>query len=262
MNDVQQMPSCTTWFAFGMLCQCRCEACMHARTQPWSSVIPYLLPPSITIHGIPPLFNLRAWQSFSKISLQVFFGLPLGLAPSSSYSIHFFTQSLSSFHSTCLYHRNPFCGSTEIMSSNPSLSLNPLLGTLSCSLTPHIHLTILMSACWSSTSFSFLTGQFSIPCNILLHTQLLYILPLTHTTVLLLVWNMSASTRVSRYQKGKTKKVKTKSGFTGARDPPSHYQWYILVGNQWYQLPVFIPSNSNYGLHSCVSISVYTQHVT
>ena len=31
----------------------------------------------------------------------------------------------------------------------------------------------------------------------------------THTTVLLLVWNMSGSTRVSRYQKGKTKKVKT-----------------------------------------------------
>ena len=31
----------------------------------------------------------------------------------------------------------------------------------------------------------------------------------THTTVLLLVWNMSESTRVSRYQKGKTKKVKT-----------------------------------------------------
>jgi len=31
----------------------------------------------------------------------------------------------------------------------------------------------------------------------------------THTTVLLLVWNMSELTRVSRYQKGKTKKVKT-----------------------------------------------------
>ena len=31
----------------------------------------------------------------------------------------------------------------------------------------------------------------------------------THTTVLLLVWNMSGSTRVSRYQKGKTRKVKT-----------------------------------------------------
>ena len=36
---------------------------------------------------------------------------------------------------------------------------NPELGTLSCSLTPHIHLTILISACWNSTSFSFLTDQ-------------------------------------------------------------------------------------------------------
>ena len=30
----------------------------------------------------------------------------------------------------------------------------------------------------------------------------------THTTVLLLFWNMSGITRVSRYQKGKTRKVK------------------------------------------------------
>ena len=31
----------------------------------------------------------------------------------------------------------------------------------------------------------------------------------THTAVLLLFWNMSGTTRVSRYQKGKTRKVKT-----------------------------------------------------
>jgi len=31
----------------------------------------------------------------------------------------------------------------------------------------------------------------------------------THPTVLLLFWNMSGTTRVSRYQKGKTRKVKT-----------------------------------------------------
>jgi len=92
------------------------------------------------------LFNPCARQSFSTISLQVFFGLPLGLAPSTSYFIHFFTQSLSSFRNTCPYHRNLFHCSTEIMSPNPSLSLNPLLGILSCSLTPHIHLTILISA--------------------------------------------------------------------------------------------------------------------
>jgi len=75
------------------------------------------------------LFNLHACQSFSTVFLQLFFGLPIGLAPSTSYSINFFTQSLSSFHSTCPYHRNLFCSSTEITSSNPSLSLNPLLET-------------------------------------------------------------------------------------------------------------------------------------
>jgi len=40
---------------------------------------------------------------------------------STSYCIHFFTQSLSSFRNTCPYHCNLFCCSTEIMSSNPSL---------------------------------------------------------------------------------------------------------------------------------------------
>jgi len=49
----------------------------------------------------------------------------------------FLHQSLSSFCCTWLYHCNLFRCSTEIMSSNPSLSLNPLLGTLSCSLMPH-----------------------------------------------------------------------------------------------------------------------------
>jgi len=62
------------------------------------------------------LFNLRAWQSFCTTSVQVFFGLHLGLAPSISYySIHFFTQSLSSFRSTCPYQRNLFCCSIEII---------------------------------------------------------------------------------------------------------------------------------------------------
>ena len=99
------------------------------------------------------LFNLRAWQFFSTISLQVFFGLPLHLAPSTSYSIHFFTQSLSSFRNTCPYHRTLFRCSAESMSSNPGLPLNPLLGILSCSFMPHIHLTIHISARWSATSF-------------------------------------------------------------------------------------------------------------
>ena len=35
----------------------------------------------------------------------------------------------------------------------------------------------------------------------------------THTTILLLFWNMSGTTRVSSYQKGKTRKVKTNPDF-------------------------------------------------
>ena len=47
---------------------------------------------SFMIHSIVP-FKLRAWQSLCTTSFQVLFGLPLGLEPSTSYSIHFFTQS-------------------------------------------------------------------------------------------------------------------------------------------------------------------------
>jgi len=76
------------------------------------------------------LFKLRASQSFCTTSLHVLFGLPIGLQPSTSYSIHFFTQSVSSFHNTCPYHLNLFCCSINIISSIPSLSLNSLLGTV------------------------------------------------------------------------------------------------------------------------------------
>jgi len=82
----------------------------------WLSIILYQLPPSIA----SSLFNLRAWQFFCTTSLQILFSLPVGQAPSSSYSMHFFTQSLSSFHNICPYHHNLFCCSIEIMSSSPS----------------------------------------------------------------------------------------------------------------------------------------------
>jgi len=91
------------------------------------------------------LFNLHASVFFHNLSPSFLWSTSWH-GTLHSYSINFFIQSLSSFHSTCPYHRNLFCCSTEIMSPNPSLSLNPLLGTLSCSLTPHIHLTILISA--------------------------------------------------------------------------------------------------------------------
>ena len=68
--------------------------------------------------------------------------------------------------------------------------LTPYLELLSFfTLTLHIHLTVLISARWSATSFSFLTGQVSLPCRILLHTQLLCSLPLLINDISLVVSN-------------------------------------------------------------------------
>ena len=86
---------------------------------------PDQLPPSTTNHSIIPAQS-TAWQSLCTTSNHVLFNLPLGL--STSYSIHFFSQSLSSFHNTCPYRRNLFCCSTEIMSTIPSLSLMKRIG--------------------------------------------------------------------------------------------------------------------------------------
>jgi len=77
-----------------------------------------------------------------------------------------------------------FCGRIQ-----NTFSLNSLLGIISFTCTSHIHLTILTSARWSATSFSLLTGQVSLPCNTLLHTQLLYSLPLLINGISLLVSN-------------------------------------------------------------------------
>jgi len=49
------------------------------------------------------LFKLRAWQSLCTTSFHVLFGLPLGLEPSTSYSIHFFTQSVVWNHCSCAW---------------------------------------------------------------------------------------------------------------------------------------------------------------
>jgi len=110
---------------------------------------------------VSSLFNLHAWRSFFTAFLKVPFCLPLGLGPSASYVIHFFTQ-LSSSHNTCPYHCNLL-----VMSSILNLSLNSLVQNLSFALMLCIRLTILISARWSATSFSFLTGQVLLHCVLL-----------------------------------------------------------------------------------------------
>ena len=120
----------------------------------WSSCNLYQLLPSTTIHSI-----LLVPITCLAIFLHNLFPCPLGLEPSTSYSIDFFTQSVSSSRSTFPYHRSLFCSSISIISSIPGLSLNSLLGTLSFILTLHIHLTILISARLSATWISFLNVQ-------------------------------------------------------------------------------------------------------
>ena len=164
------------------------------------------------------LFILRAWLSSRTTSLQVFFGLPLGLGPSTSYSIHFFTQSSSSFRSTCPYQRSLFCCNTNAMLSILCLSLNSFLWSLFFSLTPH-------------------PPDHSHLCSLKCHHIFFPYRP-----------------RLTSMQHA--------ASHTTTVQPSSHNQRHVLIGKQWYQLPELIPTNSNSGLHRCISISIHTQHVT
>ena len=137
---------------------------------------PYLLSPSTTTHGILCFQSTCSTVFFHNLSPSFLWSTSWP-GTSTLYSIHFFTQSLSSFRNTCPYHRNLFC-------FNPSLILVSL-----STLCLELYLAILISALWSATSFSFLTGQVSLRCNILLRTQLPYNLPLAVNDMSLLVSN-------------------------------------------------------------------------
>jgi len=87
----------------------------------WSSVIRYLLPPSVMIHGILPVQFTCLTVFFHN--LQVFLVYLLAWHP----ELH--TPYISS-PNHCLLFTAHGCFAVEIMSFNPSLSLNPLLVTL------------------------------------------------------------------------------------------------------------------------------------
>jgi len=110
----------------------------------WSSIFPFLLHPSTTIHGILPVQSTCLTVFFHNVSKFPLVYLLAWHPP--LHTPYISSPNQSSFRNTCSYHRTLFRCSTEIMSSNPSLSPNPLLGIPSCSFTPHIHLTILISA--------------------------------------------------------------------------------------------------------------------
>ena len=162
----------------------------------WSSDILHQLPPFTTIHSILCVQfmcltvlsdNLSPGPLWSSSwSWALYFILHAFLHP----VIIIFSQHMPSAQ------RSLFCCKTNAMSSVPSLSLNFLLGSLSSSLIPHIHLTVLISACWSATSFSFLTGQVSVPCNILLCAQLLCNLYTGAKTVVRTVYGNSKGFKV------------------------------------------------------------------
>jgi len=96
------------------------ETCTHSHLS-WSSVIPYLLHLLWSMAFL--LFSLCEWSVFFH-NLSPSFLLVYLLA----WHPPLQTPLLFSFRCTRPYHRNLFCSSTEKISSNPSLSLNPLLG--------------------------------------------------------------------------------------------------------------------------------------
>ena len=133
---------------------------------PWSLIVPCLLLPSNAIHGILPVQSTHLTVFFHNLSK---FSLVYLLA----WHPPLHTPYISSPNHCLLFatyaHSIATCFAVVPKLSYLILvSLNPLLGILSRSFTPHIHLTILISARWSATSFSFLTGHVSLPCNIVL----------------------------------------------------------------------------------------------
>ena len=92
----------------------------HTHPGHWTSFINFLhLLRSIASSVLVYVLDSALWQPLSRSSL-VFL---LVLAPCTSFSMHFFTQS-SSFRSICPYQCSLFCCKTNAMSSIPSLSLS------------------------------------------------------------------------------------------------------------------------------------------
>jgi len=94
---------------------------LPTHTYPDQPTTLYQLPPSTTIYSILPV-------EFTCLTVFLHNPSPSPLwstswfGTSTSYSINFFTQSMSSFRNTCPYHCSLLC----ITSSNPSLSLSSL----------------------------------------------------------------------------------------------------------------------------------------
>jgi len=156
----------------------------------WSSIIPYLLPPSFTIHGI--LCIQFTWLTVFFHNLSPSFLWPTswpGL--STSYSVHFyylhpiivfFLQHMPIPSQFCLAVVSKLCHLFLVSLSTPYLELYLVVNATHPS--EHSHLCLLKCHLIFHSH-----GQVSLPCNILQCTQLLYNLPLTINNISLLVSN-------------------------------------------------------------------------
>jgi len=91
---------------------------------------------------------------------------------------------LSSFRSTCPYHRNLFRCSTDIMSSNSSLPLSSLLGTLSCNFTPQHSIVTNNKNRGSKFDHNTTTKMVTVCCRSHIYSS-------THLYVILLIYGSS-----------------------------------------------------------------------
>ena len=120
------------------------------------------------------LFNPHSLMYFSTTWLHVILSLPRHLLPSTSSDMIFFTQSSSSFPSTCHNDLTLFCFTASDTDSTPILSLSSALGTVSLSDTPHIYLTILISVRSNLPLCSTVMAHVSLPYIIALLTHVTY----------------------------------------------------------------------------------------
>ena len=125
-------------------------------------------------------------MSLSTTFSYVIFGLPLPLLPSTVISILFFTQSFLSFLNICPIHLSLLHLITSLIFLMPILSLSSAF-VFSLSDTPHIHLTILISALSSFVSCSAFTAHVSLPYIIELPTHAPYTFPFNLNATFLLV---------------------------------------------------------------------------
>jgi len=124
---------------------------------------PCLLPPSITIHGILPIKFTCLTVFLHNLSPSFLWSYLLLWHP----ALH--TPYICSPNHCLLFaaHAHTIATCFAVV---PRLCHLILVSLSTLYLMPHIHLTILISASWSANSFSFLMGNVSLPCNILLCT--------------------------------------------------------------------------------------------